>query len=533
MTVKKLVFIPDKLNEDALQILRESGQIEIDYRPGLPLQEKLKAAEKASAVIVRSATKVDKQFLDAAPSLELVVRAGVGVDNVDVDHATRRGVAVQNIPEGNVRSAAEHTIGLILALCRNIPQAHVSLRSGEWERSKYVGVEVQGKTLGVVGLGKIGRHVVKMAQGLGFKVLGHDPYVSQHLAEEMGIELTDSIDDLAGEVDVLTVHVPKGAGTMGLIGRSVFSKIRPGCRLINCARGGIVDEDALIEALDSGRLAGAAVDVFSSEPPTDRRLVEHPKVVVTPHLGASTREAQENVALAAAHLVVDYLLHGKLHTPVNAVILDPEVREKLEPYGQLAYHLGQIHAQLLEGQPERIVIKYFGPDFDEKAQSYITAAVLKGFMEDRSVQPVNQVNARVIAQDQGLAVEERSEGSGRYFANMLKVELVDSHSSREVGGARRGRRGLRLVSLDAYQFDAVLEGTLLISANIDRPGMIEVIGHVVASHRINVSYMSLGRDKTGGTAIALLNLDSDPPAEVVGDLEACEGILWARVIRLE
>jgi D-3-phosphoglycerate dehydrogenase len=533
MKTKKLVFVPDKLSEDALGFLRKNDEIELDYRPGLPVEEKLKGVEAASAVIVRSATQVDKDFIDAAPRLELVVRAGVGVDNVDVPHATRRGVVVQNIPEGNIRSAAEHTIALILALSRNIPQAHISLKNGEWERSTFVGVEVQDKSLGVVGLGKIGRIVVKMAQGLGFKILAYDPFVAPHLAEELGLELIEDLGTLASRSDFLTIHVPKTKDTLGLIGKDVLSKARKGCRVINCARGGIVDEGALYDALEEGIVAGAALDVYSSEPPTDRKIVEHPRVVVTPHLGASTREAQLNVALAAAEQVIDYLVNDKLHTPVNVVILDRELRERLDPYGQLAYGLGQIHAQLLEGRPERIVIKYLGKDFDEKAQNYVSAAVLKGFLQGRSAQPINQVNARLIAQDQGLVVEESSEGSSRYFVNMIKVECIDSSGGREVGGAIRGRRGLRLVSLDNYQFDAVLEGTLLISANKDQPGMIEVLGRVLASHDINISYMSLGRDKTGGTAISLLNLDSDVAREVLDDLSSREGILWAKVVKVE
>ena len=533
MTQRKRVFIADKLRDDALRILEDCKEIELDNRPGLGPDEKLAAVAKAHAVIVRSETKVTKELLAAADLLELVVRAGVGVDNIDLDAATRRGVVVQNVPEGNVRSAAEHTIALILSLARNLPQANASMKAGRWDRSKFTGVEVQGKRLGVVGLGKIGRHVVQMARGLGFRVFVYDPWVSANLAEQLNVELMSDLTDLAANVDFLTVHVPSSPETKGLINKQLLQSCRPGLRLVNCARGGIVDEAALLEALNAGSVGAAALDVFSDEPPGLTPLIEHPQVIATPHLGASTREAQANVALAASQQVVDYLVERKLHSPVNAVTLDPELRDELDPYQQLALKLGRLQSQLLEGNPERIVVKFFGDSWTERVQSYLASGVLAGFLGRMSATPVNVINARTLAKDQGLAVEERAEGKSRYFASMLKVEVTDSAGSREVGGAIRGLRGLRLISLNEYQFDAVLEGHTLILANEDRPGMIGVIGTAVAAHSINISNLSLGRLKTGGQAIAVLNVDQACSPEALEDLRSRDGILWVKPADVE
>ncbi len=535
--VSKVLFIADEISEDALEFLAVADNLEVDNRPGLSIPEKLEAVGKADALIVRSATKVDAELLEAAPSLSLVVRAGVGVDNIDLDAATRKGVVVQNVPEGNTRSAAEHTIAMMLALSRNIPEAHRSVKAGEWERGRFVGVELQGKTLGVIGFGKIGRHVAHMAAGLGLEILAHDPFLAPHMAEELGIELVEELGDLASRCDFLTVHVPKTEGTSGLIGPDVLGRAKEGLRVINCARGGIVDEAALLEAIENGKVAGAALDVFEEEPPSDRALVDHPAVVATPHLGASTREAQVNVALSAAQLVVDYLQHGRLHSPVNTVFLEPDMRERLEPYGELGRRLGRLQAQFLEGNPERIIVKYFGDIFDEpQSRNFVTAGVLAGFLGEGCTQPVNQVNARALAREQGLVVEEVSEGRSRYFANMICVELADGSGERNLGGSIRGRKGIRLVSLDNYHFDAVLEGQLVIAANEDRPGMIGTIGQVLASHEMNISSMSLGRDRSGGTALSVINLDAPDTqkfAAVAEDLKQKQGILWARCLQAD
>jgi len=532
--VSKRVFIADKLNEDALAFFADHPAIDVDYRPGLSVDAKLDAIRGARALIVRSATQVDRPLLEAADALEMVVRAGVGVDNIDVETATRRGVVVQNVPEGNTRSAAEHTVALILALARRIPQAHASLKAGKWERTAFIGTEVLGKSLGVVGLGKIGRHVASMAAGLGFRILAFDPFLSPRMAEDLGVELIGDLGELASRVDFLTVHVPKTPGTRALIDAAVLARAKRGLRVINCARGGIVDEAALLAALESGAVSGAAIDVFEKEPPEDRALVDHPAVVCTPHLGASTVEAQENVAIAASRMVVDWLERRKLHSPVNAVVLEPELLERAEPHGDLARRLGRVESQLLEGNPERVVVKLYGDDLlDPKIQSYVTSSVLIGFLEGRTAQMPNHVNARTLAKEHGVAVEERSEGASRYFANMVRVEVHHTKGVREVAGTIRGRRGLRLVALDNYHFDAVLEGMMLFTANEDRPGMIGALGQALAANEINISNLSLGRDRKDGTAISVTNLDGtsqEVARSVCEELVDRAGFLWARFV---
>jgi D-3-phosphoglycerate dehydrogenase / 2-oxoglutarate reductase len=528
----KTVFVADPISGEALEILRREPSIAVDARPGLPLPEKLEAASKASGLIVRSETKVDEPFFAACGRLEIVVRAGVGVDNIDLGAATRKGVIVQNIPDGNVRSAAEHSVALLLALARNLPQGHAAMKAGKWERSKLVGVEVQGKTLLVVGLGKIGRMVTRMAAGLGMKVLAFDPFIAPGVAAEASVDLAASLEDGIARADFLTIHVPLSPETRGMIGRSVLERARPGLRLVNCARGGIVDEAALLGALEKGIVAGAAFDVFEKEPPGLTPLVEHPKVIVTPHLGASTREAQENVAIGAATQMVDYFRSGKLTNPVNAVSIPPEVQAGFLPYRELVYRLGLLQAQLLEGNPSRFAVRFFGDLFEPKIRSYLAATALCGFLRGRSTQPVNAINAPHLAAEMGLATEESLEGRSRYFHNMVRIRVEDSTGGREVGGTTRGQKGLRMVSLDDYQFDAVLEGRILIAANRDRPGMIGVIGNVLGSHQVNVSYMSLGRDRTGGTAVALINIDNTVAPAALKDLREREGILWAKVVEL-
>jgi D-3-phosphoglycerate dehydrogenase / 2-oxoglutarate reductase len=528
----KKVFVADPVSGEAVEILRREPSIVVDARPGLPLPDKLAAVSDAAGLIVRSETKVDEAFFAACNRLEIVVRAGVGVDNIDLPAATRKGVIVQNIPEGNVRSAAEHSIALLLALARNLPQGHATMKAGQWERSKLVGVEVQGKTLLVVGLGKIGRHVTRMALGLGMKVIGHDPFVAPGVAEELGIELVTNLGEAVGRADFLTLHVPKSKETAGLIGREILARARRGLRIVNCARGGIVDEAALIEALDKGVVEGAAFDVYEKEPPGLTPLVEHPKVIVTPHLGASTREAQENVAIGAAFQIVDYFKSGKLTNPVNAISIPPEVQEGFLPYRDLIFRLGILQAQLLEGNPSRVTIRFYGEIFEPKIRSYLTSMALCGFLKNRSTQPVNAINAHHLAKERGLAVEESHEGKSRYFHNLIKIGVEDSAGARTIGGTTRGQKGLRFVLLDDYQFDAVLEGRILIAANRDRPGMIGVIGNILGSHQINISYMSLGRDRTGGTAVALINLDDTVSPQALDDLRKHEGMLWAKVVEL-
>lgn len=531
MSASKTLFIVDPLSDAAVEILSNESSIKLENRPGLALEEKLAVAREAHGIILRSQTRIDADFLAACERLEIIVRAGVGVDNIDVAAATRKGVVVQNIPEGNIRSAAEHSIAMLLALARNIPQAVATLRGGKWDRKSFVGREVRGKVLGIVGLGKIGRQVMHMALGLGMKTVCFDPFVSPQVAEELGVPLVGSLEDLVSQVDFLSLHVPLSDETRGMVSSEVLAAARRGLYLVNCARGGIVDERALLEALESGQVGAAALDAFSKEPPDCEDLLRHERVIATPHLGASTREAQLNVATAAARQMLDYFLHGKLTSPVNTLSLEPEILAGLEPYSQLAHHLGALQSQVLEGNPSRVSVRFFGDLFDSELQRYLTAAALVGFLRDRCSQPVNPINAHHLASEMGLVVEDINEGKSKYFHQMIRVQVTDGSGVRTVGGTIRGQKGLRLVSLDDYHFDAVLEGSLLLIQNRDRPGMIGEVGKTLSDHKVNISNMSLGRDRSGGTAMALLNLDEPVPADIARDLESNDGILWARLVR--
>ncbi len=529
---RKKLFIVDPLSDAALGILGDVDAIELVNRPGLSLEEKLVVAADAHGIIVRSQTNIGAEFLEQCKCLEIIVRAGVGVDNIDVDTATRKGVVVQNIPEGNIRSAAEHAVAMMLALARNIPQACASLKAGEWNRKAFVGSELKGKTLGIVGLGKIGRYVLHMAVGLGMKPLGFDPFISPEVASDLGVPLVPSLTELASQADFLTIHVPLSAQTRDLINHEVFAAARRGLNLIHCARGGIVDEKALLEALKSGAVAGAALDVFEKEPPDFPELIGHPRVIPTPHLGASTLEAQQNVAVGAAQQMVDYFRDGNYTSPVNAQALEPAQLEGVQPYRELGYRLGLLQSQLLEDNPSKVRVGFAGDLFDGELQSYLCSAVLCGFLKGRSAQPVNPVNAQHLASEMGLVVEAVSEGRSRYFHQMVRVAITGIKKTREVAGTIRGQRGQRVVALDDYHFDAVLEGNLLIIQNEDRPGMIGVIGQILAASSVNISYMSLGRDRSGGTSVALLNLDAAVPPKVLTDLAATEGIRWAKLVTL-
>ncbi len=532
MSDPKILFIADPLSDDALSILNGEDCVQLENQPGLPEEEKLKLANKAHGIIVRSQTTITKEFLEVCDHLQIIVRAGVGVDNIDVEAATRKGVVVQNIPEGNTRSAAEHAVAMMMSLARNVPQAHKSLQEGKWDRKTYVGTELQGKTLGIVGLGKIGRHVLNMATGLGMKIMGFDPFISPQLAQEMGLSLAESVADLAAEVDFLSIHVPKSPETANLIDAELLSKAKKGLRLVNCARGGIVDEKALFDALEDGTVAGAALDVFEKEPPEFTDLILHPKVVCTPHLGASTKEAQQNVAIAACEQMLAFFKEGKLVSPINSLNLEPAIVEEIRPYHDLAYRLGVLHSQVSEGNPVRVRVEFFGDLFDNQLRPYLTSVVLSGFMKDRSSQEVNTINAHHLATEMGVVVEETAEGKSKYFHQMIRVHVESAKSSRSFGGTIRGQKGLRLVSLDDYHFDAVLEGSLLLIQNKDQPGMIGVVGGILSANEVNISYMSLGRDQSGGTAVALLNLDEPVSDKALEDLRSTDGILWAQQTHL-
>ncbi len=524
------ILIADALSPRCQERLNQESGFQVDFRPGLSRGELLQAVQQAEGLVVRSATRVDAELLSAAPELRVVGRAGEGVDNIDVKTATERGVVVMNTPGGNTISAAEHTLCLILALARQLPEASRSVREGHWERARFVGTELYGKVLGVVGLGKIGREVATRAHSFGMEIVGHDPYLPEDQAERQHLELVD-LDSLLARVDFLTVHTPLTSSTQHLIGRRELSLTRPGVRLINCARGGLYDEKAVARAIQDGHVAGAAFDVFESEPPANSPLPSLPQVICTPHLGASTQEAQEKVAVRIAEQIVQLFRTGSADHALNVDSVDPQLRPRLEPYRSLCERLGRLHAQLLEAPLREIQVEFLGVVRDLPMRP-ITAALLKGYLEGALSEPVNQVNAWVIAERVGISVTEVRSGEHADFSNLITATFRTADGERSASGTLFGRNLPRIVRLDDYHLEIIPEGEIFLFANDDRPGMIGKVGTLLGEAGINIAHMSLGRDRSGGEALGALNTDSRVSDAVAGEVEALPGILWIRRARI-
>jgi D-3-phosphoglycerate dehydrogenase len=525
------VLISDKLESPGLDLLRQSG-IELDERPGLSgaaLQEAIRAAD---GVIVRSGTRITAELLEDPGRLRAIVRAGVGVDNIDVAAATRRGIVVMNTPGGNTVSTAEHTITLMLALARHIPAADASLRQKKWERNKFVGTQLAGKTLGVVGLGRVGREVARRAAGLDMKVVGYDPFLAPDRAAQLGIEAVSGLEQLLPRVDFLTVHTPLTDETRDLIGRRELAMMPKGVRLLNCARGGIINEEALVEALRAGHVAGAALDVFTQEPPSpDHPLLTLPNVVLTPHLGASTVEAQASVAREAAQLLIDFLQKGIVQFAVNMAAVDRTELEELRLYVGLAHRLGLLHAQMCHGAIRRAELSYRG-EVARRSTKLITAAFTAGLLEYRLAQNVNIVNAELLARERGIEIVEQSNPRKGDFSTVVRADVVTDKKTYTAAGTLFGNQFLRVVQLGPFHLDAYLDGNLLIFTHRDVPGLIGFIGTIFGKHQVNIAQMTVGRQQPGGEAIAVLNLDSQPPEEALREVRAHPQISSLSVVKL-
>jgi D-3-phosphoglycerate dehydrogenase / 2-oxoglutarate reductase len=524
------VLVSDKMDPHCVEILEANPGIEVDVKTGLPPAELKKIIGAYDGLIVRSSTRVTEELLKAARKLRVVGRAGAGVDNIDVEAATRCGVIVMNTPGGNSVSTAEHSFAMLIAMARYLPQANASLKGGNWERNKYTGVELSGKTLGILGLGKVGREMAVRAGAFGMKVLGYDPFVSAQLAESYGARLV-ALEETFAAADFISVHLPFNEQTRDMIADEQFARCKDGVRLVNCARGGIVDEAALLRALKSGKVAGAALDVFAEEPPANRELIAHDRVICTPHLGASTQEAQATVALQIAEQVGNALLDRVIRNAVNAPSVEPEVYQKMRPFLDLADRLGRIQAQLLEGQLERITVEYHG-DTTGYPTSPLTAAVLRGLVGTISDEPVNFVNAPLFMQERGVRVDELRSSEHDDYANLITVACQTSKGTRTLSGSIFAKHELRLVRLDDYTFDSIPQGHMLFYVNDDVPGIIGRVGTVMGNHRINIAQMSCGRQEIGGRALTVLNVDSAIPSEVIETLLAQEIIVWAMQISL-
>jgi D-3-phosphoglycerate dehydrogenase len=525
------VLVSDKLEEAGLELLRQAG-FDVDNRQKLPPAELQQALREADGVIVRSGTQVTAELLEDPGKLRVIVRAGVGVDNIDVAAATRRGILVMNTPGGNTVSTAEQTITLLTALARHLPAAEASLRQGKWERAHFVGTQLAGKTLGVVGLGRIGREVARRACGLDMKVVGYDPFLSPAAAGQLGIEAVGSLDELLPLADFLTVHTPLTEETRDLIDARAIARMKKGARVINCARGGIINEQALADALRSGHLAGAALDVFVQEPPpADHPLLQLPNVVVSPHLGASTVEAQTSVAREAAQLMIDYLGRGVIGFAVNMAAIDRTELESLRLYVDLARRLGLLHAQMCRGAIKKADLHYRG-EAAQKSTRLITAAFTAGLLETRLDQNVNIVNAPLLARERGLEVVEHTSSQKGDFSTLLRADVQTDQKTYTAAGTLFGNQFLRLVQLGPYHLDSFMDGVMMLFTHRDVPGLIGFIGTLFGKHGVNIAQMTVGRQTPGGEAIAVLNLDSLPPDEAVREVQAHPQISSVSVVKL-
>lgn len=523
------VLVSDSIEQVLTDILKQEG-FEVDNRPGIPPEELKAVLGQYDALVVRSATQVTAEVIGSATNMKVIGRAGTGVDNIDTEAATRRGILVMNTPGGNTISAAEHTVSMLLAMSRNIPQAHISLTGGKWEKKKFIGTEVSGKTIGIVGLGKIGREVAVRCQGLGMKVVGYDPVLAGDVAMKLDIEPV-SLDELFRRSDFISFHTPLTAETEGLLNDASIKQCKRGVRIINCARGGIVDERALLRGLESGQVAGAALDVFEHEPPTGSPLLRHERVIATPHLGASTEEAQEKVAIQIAQQIADVLKGRGYAGVVNGLALPLTMNEEIRPYLHLAERIGSLVAQLASGRLKGLTIGASG-ELVNTSLDLLKAGILKGILSHLLPEPVNVINATILARDMGLIVNEQRERVAGDFTNLLRVRYETELEEREVAGTVFGSSTIRLVQMDGFRFEIRPEGYLLVYNNVDRPGMLARVGSILAGHNVNIAGVSLGRASIGQNALTVMSIDSDVPPGAWKELREVDGVSNLRVVRL-
>ena len=523
------VLISDALSPAAVAIFKDRG-IEVEFQPALGKdKEKFAAAINGfDGLAIRSATKVTAKVLEKATSLKVIGRAGIGVDNVDIPAATAHGVIVMNTPFGNSITTAEHAITLMLSLARQIPEADASTRAGKWEKNKFLGVEIFGKTLGIIGCGNIGSIVAERAIGLKMKVISYDPYLSAERALDLGVEKVE-LDELLRRADFLTLHTPLTEKTRNIINAGSLARMKKGARLVNCARGDLVDEAALFEALESGHLAGAALDVFVEEPATHSPLFALPNVVCTPHLGASTTEAQENVALQIAEQMSDYLLRGAITNAVNFPSISAEEAPRLRPYVALAEKLGSFAGQLTETGIKRVQISYEGAVAQMNTRA-LTSAALAGLLRPM-LQDVNVVSAPVVAKDRGIVVEEtRREAEGDY-ESLITVGVVTDRQTRSVAGTVYADGRPRIVNIKGIRMDAEFGPSMLYVTNEDKPGFVGRFATLLAEAGINIATFHLGRESQGGNAIALVEIDGTATPELLGKVQKIPNVQQVKPLR--
>ncbi|MBJ6723611.1 phosphoglycerate dehydrogenase [Geomesophilobacter sediminis] len=526
------IIVTDEVAQEGLALLHSDPRVQLDVKLGLKKEELLSIIGDYEVIITRSGTTVDKDLLDAGKNLKMVARAGVGVDNVDVDYASAKGVIVVNAPFGNTNSAAEHTMALLLSFCRNVTQANGSLKGGAWKRAPFTGYELKGRTAGVIGLGKVGGRVATRLKAFECEVLACDPYIAEKRAHDLGVKLV-SLDELIRVCDIITVHTPLTDETRNMIGKNEFAKMKQGVIIINCARGGIYNEEATIEALDSDKVIGAAFDVWSKEPPdTDvlKRLIGHPKMVVTPHLGANTFEAQVNVAVDVSKEIIHYLDEQPIENAINIPRFDASLMGQMRPYLNLVNVLSDFIIQLADTNPNKITFSYTG-QLAQHDCTPITVCGLASLLNKRVEQEVNMVNAQLVADNMGIVVEEVKSTQSEAFSNMITLTIEGPGERRLISGTLF--EGVpRIVKLRDYQMDFRPEEYMLLLAYADRPGMIGKIGTILGTHDINIGSMNLGRREKKGEAMVILSLDSEVPADVVEEARAATDATFIKPLHL-
>jgi D-3-phosphoglycerate dehydrogenase len=525
------ILVTDSLAPEGLEVFKNADGFEVDVKIGLKPDELKKICHAYDGWVIRSGTKITADLIEAATNLKVIGRAGVGYENIDADAATKKGIVVMNTPGGNNVTTGEHTIGLMMALARHIPQAVASLKSGKWDRNKFVGVEMCNKTIGVVGLGNVGRIVAERAAALRMKVIGYDPFIAAENIARMGVE-PGTLEDIYAKADFITVHVPLTTDTQGLINKAAFAKMKRGVRIINCARGGIVEESDLAEAIKQGRVAGAALDVYVDEPPPpDHPLLRLDQVITTPHLGASTDEAQLNVAIAVAEQMVDFLAKGVVRYAINVPSVSPELLHVLRPYLTLAEKLGSLHAQMAGVLPNEVQVEYRG-DVTQYNVAPLTLAVLKGLLSPVMEFAVNYVNAPILARERGIKIVESKGEESTDFASSILVRAKNGKESLEVEGAIFAAKHPRIVRVNSFYLEAVPEGYILVLQNKDVPGVVGAVGTILGNHGLNIAGMELGRSEKGGNAISFTHVDEAVSKRALDELRALPQIVSATLVRL-
>jgi D-3-phosphoglycerate dehydrogenase len=528
------IVIADDLPASALELLRAEASWVVDARSGRKPDALAADMVDADAIMVRSATKVTAALMDAAPGLRIIARAGTGVDNVDVAAASSRGILVVNAPGANSISVAEHACALLLALARMIPAADTAMKAGKWEKKRFLGTEVRGKTLGVAGLGRIGQEVAQRARAFGMRVVAHDPYISKEIAASHGVELM-SLDEVCATADYLTLHLPSTSETKHLFNDARFARCKPGIRLINTARGELIDEAALRRAIEQGLVGGAGLDVFETEPPADWALAQLPQVIATPHIAASTEEAQEMVGIETAATVRDFLRDGMVRNAVNFPSIHPDELHRLQPWIRLSDQLGSLASQMGTARIEALGVRYYGALVESRGVDVLAASAAAGMLRPILSSGVSIVNARSVALARGIDIVESRSARSRHFTSLVSIRLTTDAGERWVEGTVFEPNSPRLVSVRGVDVEAPLGGTMLILANDDQPGVIGEVGTILGRHAVNIANFALGRSESG--AIGVVNVDEDPDApqeleNAVEELRKVPAIREAWVVRI-